>query len=87
MDQPSVAPPMPRGAPSSTYGHPWKWPILVAVSLGMFMTLLDVTTTDTWSYYTAALVAFLAIMPAPFTEPRIGEHEGMSPAERAAETV
>lgn len=41
-----------------------------------------------WAYYVAAIVAFLAVIPALFTGRRIGEHEGYeerSRAERAAE--
>ena len=90
MDQPPVAPTMSHEAPGSARGLPQEWLILVAVSLGMFMTLLDVTTIATWSCYVAALVAFLAMIPALFTGRRIGEHEGheeMSRAERTAETV
>jgi EmrB/QacA subfamily drug resistance transporter len=43
-----------------------------------------------WAYYAAALVAFLAVIPALFTGRRLGEfegHEKLSRAERAAETT
>lgn len=43
-----------------------------------------------WPYYAAAIVSFLAIIPALFTGRRIGEHEGhekKSRAERAAGTA
>ncbi len=45
MDQPTVAraDTTASRAPELDQGHPHKWLILVAVSLGMFMTLLDVT--------------------------------------------
>ncbi len=43
-----------------------------------------------WAYYAAALVAFLAVIPALFTGRRLGEfegHEKLSRAERAAEST
>lgn len=49
----------------------------------------DIASSFKWPYYTAAIVAFLAIIPALFTGRRIGEHEGYekkSRTERAAET-
>ncbi len=50
----------------------------------------DIAKSFRLSYYAAALVAFLALIPALFTGRRIGEHEGheaMSRAERVAETA
>jgi MFS family permease len=50
----------------------------------------DIAKSFRLSYYAAALVAFLALIPALFTGRRIGEHEGheaMSRAERVAGTT
>ena len=50
----------------------------------------DIAKSFKWPYYAAALVAFLAVIPALFTGRRIGEHEGherMSRAERVADTT
>ena len=43
MNQATVAPARAPAGPTLDQGHPHKWLILVAVSIGMFMTLLDVT--------------------------------------------
>jgi EmrB/QacA subfamily drug resistance transporter len=43
VDQAPVTPATSQPAPELDQGHPHKWLILAAVSLGMFMTLLDVT--------------------------------------------
>ncbi|MGO8684457.1 MAG: DHA2 family efflux MFS transporter permease subunit [Thermoleophilia bacterium] len=43
MNQATLAPTAAPAGPASEEGHPHKWLILAAVSLGMFMTLLDVT--------------------------------------------
>jgi EmrB/QacA subfamily drug resistance transporter len=48
----------------------------------------DIAKSFSWGYYVAAIMAFLAVIPALFTGRRIGEHEGheeKSRARRAAE--
>ena len=48
----------------------------------------DIAKSFKWPYYVAAIIAFLAIIPAVFTGRRLGEHEGheeMSRAERTGE--
>ena len=50
----------------------------------------DIAKSFRLAYYAAALVAFLALIPALFTGRRLGEfegHEAMSRAERAADTA
>jgi EmrB/QacA subfamily drug resistance transporter len=78
----SVGDPL-AGAPTAPAGTPMaEEQAKIKATLGEIFRN-DISKAFTWPYYVAAIVAFLAVIPALFTGRRIGEHAGREETPRA----